>query len=134
MWYCDVYWVVYVGKGEYGGFYVVGDGVMRDVDGYIWILGCFDDVVNVLGYCLFMIEIEFVFVVYDIVGEVGLVGVFDLVMGQVVVVFVILFGCVEVVLFVLCVQVVVVIGFVVKFKYIVVVFDLFKICFGKIMW
>lgn len=55
--------------------YFTGDGVCCDEDGYYWIIGCVDDVFNVLGYCMGMVEIEFVLVVFNKIVEVVVVGV-----------------------------------------------------------
>lgn len=55
--------------------YFSGDGVCCDEDGYYWIIGCVDDVLNVFGYCLGMVEIELVLVVYLKIVEVVVVGI-----------------------------------------------------------
>lgn len=55
--------------------YFSGDGVCRDEDGYYWIIGCVDDVLNVFGYCLGTVEIESVLVVYLKIVEVVVVGI-----------------------------------------------------------
>ncbi|MFE7196614.1 acetate--CoA ligase [Microbacterium oxydans] len=131
--YRDSYWSAYAGRGEFGGFYVAGDGATVDIDGYIWILGRLDDVVNVSGHRLSTIEIESALVAHDTVGEAGSAGVSDPVTGQAVVAFVTASGRAEVTPADLRAQVARSIGPVAKPKYIVVVPDLPKTRSGKIM-
>ncbi len=131
--YRDSYWSAYAGRGEFGGFYVAGDGATVDIDGYIWILGRLDDVVNVSGHRLSTIEIESALVAHDAVGEAGSAGVSDPVTGQAVVAFVTASGRAEVTPADLRAQVARSIGPVAKPKYIVVVPDLPKTRSGKIM-
>jgi acetyl-CoA synthetase len=87
--YRDSYWAPYAGVGEHGGYYVAGDGATVDEDGYIWILGRLDDVVNVSGHRLSTIEIESSLVAHPAVGEAGVTGVFDPLTGQAVAAFVV---------------------------------------------
>ncbi len=87
--YRDAYWSAYAGHGEYGGYYVAGDGATRDADGHIRILGRLDDVVNVSGHRLSTIEIESVLVAHETVGEAGTTGVADPVTGHAVAAFVV---------------------------------------------
>ncbi|MFK3678823.1 acetate--CoA ligase [Microbacterium sp. NPDC090218] len=131
--YRDAYWAAYAGHGEHGGYYVAGDGATRDTDGYIWILGRLDDVVNVSGHRLSTIEIESALVAHDTVGEAGSAGVSDPVTGQAVVAFVTPSGRAEVAPSDLRAQVAQAIGPVAKPKHIVVVPDLPKTRSGKIM-
>ncbi len=131
--YRDSYWSAYAGRGEFGGFYVAGDGATVDIDGYIWILGRLDDVVNVSGHRLSTIEIESALVAHDTVGEAGSAGVSDPVTGQAVVAFVTASGRAEVTPADLRAQVARSIGPVAKPKHIVVVPDLPKTRSGKIM-
>ena len=131
--YRDSYWSAYAGRGEFGGFYVAGDGATVDIDGYIWILGRLDDVVNVSGHRLSTIEIESALVAHDTVGEAGSAGVSDPVTGQAVVAFVTASGRAEVTPAGLRAQVARSIGPVAKPKHIVVVPDLPKTRSGKIM-
>lgn len=131
--YRDAYWSAYAGHGEFGGFYVAGDGATRDADGYIWILGRLDDVVNVSGHRLSTIEIESALVAHDTVGEAGSAGVSDPVTGQAVVAFVTPSGRAAVTPAELRAQVAQSIGPVAKPKHIVVVPDLPKTRSGKIM-
>jgi acetyl-CoA synthetase len=112
---------------------VAGDGATRDADGYIWILGRLDDVVNVSGHRLSTIEIESALVAHDTVGEAGSAGVADPVTGQAVVAFVTSSGQAEVAPAALRAQVAQSIGPVAKPKHIVIVPDLPKTRSGKIM-
>lgn len=86
--YRDSYWAPYAGKGAHGAYYVAGDGATVDADGYVWILGRLDDVVNVSGHRLSTIEIESALVAHPAVGEAGVAGVADPVTGQAVAAFV----------------------------------------------
>ncbi|WP_435745617.1 acetate--CoA ligase [Microbacterium sp. PMB16] len=131
--YRDAYWSAFAGHGDFGGYYVAGDGATRDADGYIWILGRLDDVVNVSGHRLSTIEIESALVAHDTVGEAGSAGVADPVTGQAVVAFVTPSGRSEVTPSVLRAQVAHAIGPVAKPKHVVVVPDLPKTRSGKIM-
>ena len=58
----------------YPGFYVTGDGARRDADGYYWITGRVDDVINVSGHRLGTAEIESALVAHPSVAEVAVVG------------------------------------------------------------
>ncbi|HET8707799.1 MAG TPA: acetate--CoA ligase [Pseudomonadales bacterium] len=58
----------------YKGHYFTGDGVRRDKDGYYWITGRVDDVLNVSGHRLGTAEIESALVLHDAVAEAGVVG------------------------------------------------------------
>ncbi|WP_442923412.1 acetate--CoA ligase [Microbacterium sp. JZ31] len=86
--YRDSYWAPYAGHGAHGGYYVAGDGATVDQDGYVWILGRLDDVVNVSGHRLSTIEIESALVAHEAVGEAGVAGVADPLTGQAVAAFV----------------------------------------------
>ena len=59
---------------QYAGYYFTGDGVRRDEDGYYWITGRIDDVLNVSGHRLGTAEIESALVAHDAVGEAAVVG------------------------------------------------------------
>lgn len=131
--YRDSYWSTYAGHGEFGGYYVAGDGATKDADGHIWILGRLDDVVNVSGHRLSTIEIESALVAHDTVGEAGTAGVADPVTGQSVVAFVTPSGASEVSASDLRAQVTQAIGPIAKPKHIVIVPDLPKTRSGKIM-
>jgi acetyl-CoA synthetase len=56
------------------GFYFTGDGARRDHDGYFWIMGRVDDVLNVAGHRLGTAEIESALVSHDAVAEAAVVG------------------------------------------------------------
>jgi acetyl-CoA synthetase len=59
---------------HYPGLYFTGDGVRRDEDGYYWITGRIDDVLNVSGHRLGTAEIESALVAHDAVAEAAVVG------------------------------------------------------------
>jgi acetyl-CoA synthetase len=59
----------------YPGHYFTGDGVRRDEDGYYWITGRIDDVLNVSGHRLGTAEIESALVAHEAVAEAAVVGV-----------------------------------------------------------
>jgi acetyl-CoA synthetase len=56
------------------GYYFTGDGARRDEDGYYWITGRVDDVLNVSGHRLGTAEIESALVLHDAVAEAAVVG------------------------------------------------------------
>jgi acetyl-CoA synthetase len=56
------------------GKYFTGDGVRRDADGYYWITGRIDDVLNISGHRLGTAEIESALVLHDGVSEAAVVG------------------------------------------------------------
>ena len=56
------------------GYYFTGDGARRDEDGYYWITGRVDDVLNVSGHRLGTAEIESALVLHDTVAEAAVVG------------------------------------------------------------
>lgn len=74
----------------YPGFYFTGDGATRDKDGYIWIRGRVDDVVNISGHRLSTAEIEAALLSHDAVAESAVVGVHDELTGQAVNAFILL--------------------------------------------
>jgi len=59
---------------QYPGYYFTGDGCARDEDGYYWITGRIDDVLNVSGHRLGTAEIESALVAHDAVAEAAVVG------------------------------------------------------------
>jgi len=73
---------------EYHGNYLTGDGARRDKDGYFWIVGRIDDVLNVAGHRLGTSEIESALVSHAKVAEAAAVGRPDELKGQGLVVFV----------------------------------------------
>ncbi len=74
------------------GMYFTGDGARRDKDGYFWILGRIDDVLNVAGHRLSTMEIESALVGHASVAEAAVVGRPDELLGQAVCAFVTLKG------------------------------------------
>lgn len=78
--------------GEVPGTYFAGDGCRRDADGYFWIMGRVDDVVNVSGHRLGTMEIESALVSHPLVAEAAVVGRPDELRGQSIVAFVTLEG------------------------------------------
>jgi acetyl-CoA synthetase len=80
--YRKTYW------SEFKGRYLTGDGARRDKDGYFWIVGRIDDVLNVAGHRLGTSEIESALVSHANVAEAAVVGRPDELKGQSVVAFV----------------------------------------------
>src|SRR2546423_930526 len=80
---------------EYKGNYLTGDGARRDEDGYFWIVGRIDDVLNVAGHRLGTSEIDSPFVGHARVAEAAVVGRPDELKGQGVVAFVTLKSGIE---------------------------------------
>ena len=74
------------------GVYFTGDGAREDKDGYFWIMGRVDDVLNVSGHRLSTMEIESALVAHDKVAEAAVVGRPDDLKGQAVCAFVTLEG------------------------------------------
>lgn len=72
--------------GQY--FYFAGDGARRDEDGYFWIMGRVDDVINVSGHRLGTMEIESALVSHPAVAEAAVVGKPDEIKGEDIVAFV----------------------------------------------
>ena len=56
------------------GYYFTGDGARRDADGYYWITGRMDDVLNVSGHRMGTAEVESALVLHDAVAEAAVVG------------------------------------------------------------
>lgn len=73
---------------EVKGCYFTGDGARRDKDGYFWIVGRIDDVLNVAGHRLGTAEVESALVSHESVAEAAVVGRPDEIKGQGVVAFV----------------------------------------------
>lgn len=80
--YKNQYW------GEIPHVYFAGDGARRDQDGYFWIMGRVDDVVNVSGHRLGTMEVESALVSHEAVAEAAVVGRPDELKGQAIVAFV----------------------------------------------
>ncbi len=77
---------------EIPGVYFAGDGARRDTDGYFWIMGRVDDVINVSGHRLGTMEVESALVSHESVAEAAVVGRPDDLKGQAIVAFVTLEG------------------------------------------
>ena len=67
---------------QHGGKYTTGDGARRDADGYYWITGRTDDVINVAGHRLGTAEVESALVLHPQVAEAAVVGMPHDVKGQ----------------------------------------------------
>jgi len=74
--YQETYW------SEFKGWYFAGDGARRDKDGYIWIIGRIDDVLNVSGHRIGTAEVESALVSHPAVAEAAVVGRPDEIKGQ----------------------------------------------------
>jgi acetyl-CoA synthetase len=77
---------------EIDGVYFTGDGARRDEDGYFWIMGRIDDVINVSGHRIGTMEVESALVSHPTVAEAAVVGRPDDLKGQGIVAFVTLAG------------------------------------------
>jgi acetyl-CoA synthetase len=75
-----------------GKYYLAGDGANRDLDGYFWIMGRIDDVLNVSGHRLGTMEIESALVANPLVAEAAVVGKPHEIKGEAVCAFVVLKG------------------------------------------
>ncbi len=80
--YKETYW------SRWPGIYFPGDGAKKDSDGYFWILGRVDDVVNISGHRIGTAELESVFVEHSAVAESAVIGVTHEIKGQALVAFV----------------------------------------------
>ena len=67
---------------NYPGKYFAGDGCRRDEDGYYWITGRVDDVINVSGHRMGTAEVESALVAHDAVSEAAVVGFTHDIKGQ----------------------------------------------------
>ncbi len=79
----------------YPGMYFTGDGARRDEDGYYWITGRVDDVINVSGHRMGTAEIESALVAHEAVAEAAVVGYPHDIKGQGIYAYVTLVGGVE---------------------------------------
>ena len=84
--YREQYW------SQLDGIYFAGDGVRRDEDGYFWIMGRIDDVINVSGHRLGTAEVESALVSHEAVAEAAVVARPDDLKGSAIVAFVTLEG------------------------------------------
>ena len=80
--YKETYW------SRFPGMYFAGDGAKRDAEGYYWLLGRVDDVMNVAGHRISTIEVESALVDHRSVAEAAVVGKNDPVSGQAIFAFV----------------------------------------------
>jgi len=87
--YEETYW------SRFPGMYFAGDGAKRDEEGYFWLLGRVDDVMNVAGHRISTIEVESALVDHKKVAESAVVGKNDPLTGQAIFAFVILKAGVE---------------------------------------
>ncbi|KAJ8325840.1 acetyl-coenzyme A synthetase 2 [Batrachochytrium dendrobatidis] len=71
----------------YPGFYFTGDGATRDEDGFIWINGRLDDVINVSGHRLSTAEIEAALILHPACSEAAVIGIPHDIFGQAIVCF-----------------------------------------------
>ncbi|WP_284199993.1 AMP-binding protein [Alicyclobacillus sacchari] len=74
--------------GKFEGIYLPGDGAHLDEDGYIWILGRIDDVINVSGHRIGTAEVESALVAHPAVAEAAVIGRSHEVKGQAITAFV----------------------------------------------
>ncbi len=72
------------------GAYFTGDGCRRDADGYYWITGRVDDVINVSGHRMGTAEVESALVLHDAVAEAAVVGIPHPIKGQTIYAYVVL--------------------------------------------
>ncbi len=87
--YRETYW------SKWDGIYFPGDGAKVDEDGYLWILGRVDDVLNVAGHRIGTMEVESALVEHSAVAEAAVVGTDHAVKGQAIAAFVTLMGGTE---------------------------------------
>lgn len=79
--YVDQYW------SRFPNMYFTGDGAKRDKDGYFWLLGRVDDVMNVAGHRISTMEVESALVDHPSVAEAAVIGRADELKGQAIVAF-----------------------------------------------
>jgi acetyl-CoA synthetase len=77
------------------GMYFTGDGCKRDSDGYFWLLGRVDDVMNVAGHRISTMEVESALVAHDAVAEAAVIGKSHELKGQAIAAFVTLKNTVQ---------------------------------------
>ena len=80
--YVDTYWT------KYDGIYFAGDGCKRDEEGYYWLLGRVDDVMNISGHRISTTEVESALVAHESVAEAAVVGRADELTGEAIAAFV----------------------------------------------
>jgi acetyl-CoA synthetase len=125
--YRETYW------SRFSNRYFAGDGAKLDDDGYLWLLGRVDDVMNVSGHRISTTEVESALVSHPSVAEAAVVGANDPTTGQAIIAYVTLRGDLEVDEKVLRDHVAQEIGAIAKPKTIYFTPDLPKTRSGKIM-
>ena len=125
--YRETYW------SKFPGRYFAGDGAKLDSDGYLWLLGRVDDVMNVSGHRISTTEVESALVSHPSVAEAAVVGANDAMTGQAIIAYVTLRGGLDVDEKVLREHVAKEIGPIAKPKMIFFTPDLPKTRSGKIM-
>jgi len=125
--YRETYW------SRFPGRYFAGDGAKLDDEGYLWLLGRVDDVMNVSGHRISTTEVESALVSHPSVAEAAVVGANDSMTGQAIIAYVTLRGGLEVDQKVLREHVAKEIGPIAKPKMIFFTPDLPKTRSGKIM-
>ncbi len=85
--YVETYWPKFGGK-----YYLAGDSARKDADGYFWIMGRIDDVLNVSGHRLGTMEVESALVAHERVAEAAVVGYPHDVKGEAIFAYVVLRG------------------------------------------
>ena len=125
--YVETYW------SRFPGRYFAGDGAKLDDDGYLWLLGRVDDVMNVSGHRISTTEVESALVSHPSVAEAAVVGANDATTGQAIIAYVILRGGADVGVEELRDHVAAEIGPIAKPKTIYMTPDLPKTRSGKIM-
>jgi acetyl-CoA synthetase len=83
--YIESYWAKFDNR-----YYVAGDSARRDEDGYFWVMGRIDDVLNVSGHRLGTAEVESALVAHAAVAEAAVVGIPHEIKGEAICAFVIL--------------------------------------------
>ena len=86
----ETYW------SRFEGRYFAGDGAKLDDDGYLWLLGRVDDVMNISGHRISTTEVESALVAHPSVAEAAVVGASDATTGQAIIAYVTLRGGLEV--------------------------------------
>lgn len=81
--YKETYW-----KNEDEGYYFTGDGAKQDDDGYFWLTGRIDDVINVSGHRLGTMEIESALADYLCVAEAAVIAISHPIKGQAIIAFI----------------------------------------------
>lgn len=82
----ETYFPIHIGNGKY---YISGDEAYIDKDGYIWILGRIDDILNISGHRLGTMELETVIASHEKIAEVAVISKYDEIKGESIVAFVV---------------------------------------------